>query len=296
MGELGIGQQVGTWKSNAGEAKITVKKEIGSGYDSYDAAVKAAYGKQAVITHEKDGKVHTYEVDDGAYLDDLDLGEHVKADTSNKKVTVLDFVGDDGYQLNAGQKTYPPIGPDNGKVVYFFRHFSKSAMDTVMNHVTDSARRWNEEIEQARKKGYTVILDPHASESDMQKAFHNPKTAGIVYNGHGNKDGVVVDDGKGGWKIFDSNSVEKDKVSKNLKLVVFQSCDTGKGADNWADVTHGAKIAGWKKKVPAGETAASNDPALFATLAGAATMSPAVGLATYYLIPNKLGKLFDDNL
>lgn len=257
MGDLNVGQSVGTWDSAFGQATITVKKEIGQGYQTQSAAVQAAVGKQAVVTEEQDGRFHAYHVDDGANFDDLDRDETVRLKTGIPRVTVLDLVGDDGYQIKAQRKELPPLGPDNGKVVYFMRYPGDGWKDKLIDFV-DGERRWNEEIKQTRKKGYTVIVDPITTSSELKEAFYDPRAAGVIFSGHGAEDWAATESGG-----LSPSSIDQAKVSKNLKMVVFQSCSTAKSPEDWKEKLNGAEIIGWKRTVNAIETAAANDPVLF---------------------------------
>lgn len=257
MGHLSVGQSVGTWDSAFGQATITVKKEIGQGYQSQSAAVQASVGKQAVVTQEEDGRFHAYHVDDGANFDDLDRDETVRLKTGIPRVKVLDLVGDDGYQLKAQRKELPPLGPDNGKVVYFMRYPGTGWKDKIIDFV-DGESRWNEEIKQTRKKGYTVIVDPITTSSELKEAFYDPRTAGVIFSGHGAKNYVALEAGG-----ISPSSIDPERVSKNLKMVVFQSCSSAKSPEDWQEKLNGAAIIGWKRTVNAIETAAANDPVLF---------------------------------
>ena len=46
--------------------------------------------------------------------------------------------------------------------------------------------------------------------------------------------------------------IDKKKVSKNLKMVVFEACQVGKMADEWKDQLNQADIVAWKKNVKNG--------------------------------------------
>lgn len=286
MGELGLGQSVGTWKSAFGQATITVQQEIGQGYDTHHAAVRAASGQQAVITQEKDGRFHAYRIDDGARLDDLDRHEKIALKTGIPNVSVLDVIGGDGYQIKAQRKELPPFGADNGKVVYFLRSPGNRWRDKMIDLI-DSEKRWNEEIKQARQKGYTVIVDPAATVSETREAFYDPRTAAVIFNGHGSANSAAVEDGS-----FTPSDLDSAKVSPHLKMVVFQSCNTAKTPGDWKKALNGAEVIGWKRKVNAIETAASNDPVLFAFAGpiglGLAIASDATG--------KSLDKLIDKHL
>lgn len=275
MGELRLGQAVASWKSTFGTATITVKQEIGQGFASREAAAKAAHGQQAVLTQEMDGRYHAYGIDDGAHFDDLELGENATLKRGIPNVSVLDLVGDDSYQILAERKALPPIGPDNGKVVYFMRNLTEYPDDSFMSIVNNRAvdainpeERWDEEIKQARKKGYTVIVDHQATKDEMLEAFYDPRSAAVIFHGHGSDGSAVVDhQGKSYW--LSPRDIDTSRVSDNLKFVMWQSCSTNTAEADWERVLKGAESIGWKRTVLAFETAASNDPLLLGLGGGA---------------------------
>lgn len=294
MGELIKGQSVGSWSSNFGQADLTVQKEIGNGYASREAAAKAAYGQQSVLTQEGDGKFHAYAIDDGAYGDNLNLGERVSLKTGIPNVRVLDVVGEDNYQLVAEQKVLPPIGEDNGKAVYFVRNDGAKTGLSVLMQINNAGysglnpeSHWDEEIKQIRKKGYTVIVDPRVTESEMRQAFYDPRTAGVVYFGHGSKGLAAIDGDDGKSRVaFEPSSLDSSKVSPHLKFVYWQSCSTNSEQSAWEKVLNGAASYGWKRRVITNEVMAANQPWLYGVL----------GLATRDGNGGRLDKIIDKHL
>ncbi|MEZ0371029.1 MAG: hypothetical protein ACAI44_18190, partial [Candidatus Sericytochromatia bacterium] len=122
---LSAGDKIGSWQSRFGKAEITVKSEIGQGYASQLDAQKAIQQQktQAAIVETDDGRFRAYKIDDGAYMDDLNLGESVEINDAGKAAGVVDFVGADGYALEDASTVAAPIGKDNGKTVYFLSAF-----------------------------------------------------------------------------------------------------------------------------------------------------------------------------
>lgn len=244
MNELQVGQKVGKWQSNFGQADITVKKEIGTGYKTKLDAEKAVIKikDQGVITKEADGKYHAYSIDDGANFDDLNLGEKI----TGKAKPVVDFVGDDKAAILEGEKIYLPTGKDNGKVVNVFFGYAKT-LDKVIMRGPDRFFI-SDDIKRLQELGYTVKVDLNVTKKDFDDAVYDSRTAGVLWFGHGAEGGVV--DVNENW-IF-PGFIDKNKVSKNLKMVVFEACQVGKMADDWKDQLNGADIIAWKKNVKNG--------------------------------------------
>lgn len=298
MGSLSWGQTIGNWKSTFGTAAITVKDEIGRGFASREAAAKAAAGQQAVLTQESDGHFHAYRIDDGARFDDLELGKQVSLKGSIPNVNVLDVVGKDNFQVLAERKTLPPVGPDNGKAVYFMRTMLRTPHDTLKERVNNALidlinpiDRWDEEVMQARRKGYTVIVDNQASKDEMLAAFYDSRSAAVIFHGHGSDGAAVVEhNGKDYW--LTPADIDRERVSPHLKFVMWQSCRTNSAEAEWEHAFKGADVLGWKRTEVALEGAAANDPHLF-SLAGPIGLSLSVAAD---MTGKRIDKLIDKHL
>lgn len=283
MGELTAGNVVGFWN---GGTDITVTKEIGTGFDSKGAAIQAAKGKQAVLTQEADGKFHAYEIDDGHYLDDLNLGEDVKGATNKSTVQVLDFVDAAGHEIMAGKKHFPPTGPDNGKVVHFMIHVP-NAWQAAAEKIFNNTSRWDDDIQKLQAKGYTVVVDFNTSKDEIKAAFHDPRTAGVIFHGHGNSDGQMETGGPDADPLlFGPYSIDPKKVSPNLKMVVFQACEVMQARKEWEQQVPGANFYGWTTSAGMSDIATQNGkwggPTKYQVLSGES--------------PDRLDRLIDKDL
>lgn len=244
MGNFKVGQQVGTWNSNGGQASITVKRELGSGYANRHEAAKAITksGEQGIITQGNNGQVRAYAVDDGSYLDDLDLGEKV----SNKAPGVLEFIGDDATELSTGKKFYPPTGPDNGKVFHIFASYNTLTDKAVFG--TADQFFLSDDISRLQKMGYTVVADFQPTKQEFQEAMYDPRTAGFLWGGHGGG-GYVIDIND---KYIGPHDLDATKVSPNLKLAVFQACQVGQERSTWTQTLNQPKVVAWDENVSNG--------------------------------------------
>lgn len=162
----------------------------------------------------------------------------------------------DSLEINEGRKELKPFGKGNGKNFYFLytldSKFDKVAMRTPNKLAVI------DDIVRLRAKGYNVIIDNKTTTKDFKDALYDPKAVGIVSLGHGG-DGALV-------TIADKNSTEgylthwdidKNKVSKNLKMVYFQACQAGLEEKNWEKAI-GTDIIAWKKSVTNLEVISSN--------------------------------------
>jgi hypothetical protein len=243
MGVFRTGQPAGTWISTAGEATLTIKKEVGRGYSdplkAQQALVKT--GEQGVITREGT-QYHAYTIDDGAYLDDLNAGERI----TGKAANVLDFVGDEGATVAAGQQLYPPTGADNGKVFRVFQAYP-SSLDRVTMAAPDRFFI-SDDIEKLQALGYTVVLDYNTDKSEMINALYDSRTAGFLFSGHGGGGYLGMADDQ----ALGPQDIDPQRVSSQLKMAVFESCQTGRKQAEWEKALKGADVTAWNDNVTNG--------------------------------------------
>lgn len=250
MGQFSVGRQlqpgdkVGTWNSAMGKADITVKKEVGQGFPNVHEARKgiATTGNAGVIAPDASGKIRAYTIDDGSYVDDLDIGD--KVDT--KALPTLDFLNQDGESLKLGKEILPPLGKDNGKIVHAMSSFTgkDKAIMRAPNQLAQA-----DDITRLRKMGYTVMVDNSATKTEFKDALYDSRTAGIMWLGHGGGGSVV--DYNEDW--IDPQDINPKLVSPNMKMMLFQSCQVGKSQGQWENSLPGAKVAAWDKNVMNGE-------------------------------------------
>lgn len=247
MGNFSLrsGDSVGTWQSRAGSAEITVKNKLGSFPSAFEARKAIAKsGEQGVVTLENQ-RFAAYSVDDGAYLDDLDIGDTIKA---AKGLPVIDFVNDSAESLGTGLEILPPTGADNGKVVRVFMSYDSVLDKAVMR--TPKQLSTSDDLSRLRELGYTVMIDPTATKAEYLSAVYDPRTAGVLWFGHGGGGGVVTHDQQ--W--LQPGDINPKWVSPQLKLMVFESCQVGKAADAWQQALPGAQLQAWDKNVRNYET------------------------------------------
>lgn len=154
---------------------------------------------------------------------------------------------------------WPPLGPDNGKVVYFMRYAGDRLRHRAADWI-DGEQRWQEEIQQARAKGYTVVVDPVTTRADLLQALYDQRTAGIIFNGHGGLGYAGLKGPTADFDKFFADQVDPSKVSSQLKMMVFQTCRTVSTQDAWQRVLKGAAVVGWEDYVSLAKVAAANDP------------------------------------
>lgn len=241
---------VANWNSNFGRAEITIKEQIGGRYDdaldAQRALVKA--GEQGAIIKNQDGSFAAYSIDDGAYLDDLDLGEDFTLNAAGRAAGIVDFVGDDGATLEGGQVMQAPIGRDNGQYVYMMRALGngeKGWKSSLIDPLLGTPNRLMQQDEMAlmRAKGYTLVVDNTATSQDLRKAFYDSDTAGMVYLGHGGGGDLATYE-KHGW--LGPEDLDAERVSDNLKMTYFQACQSMKKEEEWEDVL-GSEVYGWSR-------------------------------------------------
>ena len=239
------GEKVASWDSALGQAEITVKKHLGHFPSQLDAhKAIAASGDAGVVTLEQGG-IKAYTVDDGAYFDDLDIGDQPVA---SKGLSVLNFVSDAGEELRSGAEIRPPTGLDNGKVVHVMMSYDNLFDKAVLR--TPKALSTADDVSRLCELGYSVSIDRSATVTDYLSALYDPRTAGVMWFGHAG--GGQVPDHQGNW--FSAGVIQPEAVSPNLKLMVFESCQVGKAQDAWNKALPGAHVQAWDQNVANYET------------------------------------------
>ncbi len=241
MPNIQNGSRLGEWKSRFGTAEIQAREKIGSGYSDPLEAHKAIVqsGKQGAIVLEGYATFAAYAIEDGAALDDLNLGETVEGKAS----AVVDFVGSDGASLERGIYVEPPTGKDNGKNVHFMRALDRPNQNVVRqfldNAILGAPNRLLQTDEKAllRAKGYTVVVDNTATSREIVQALYDPRTSGLVFLGHGGG-GKLSTAGNSVFnpKWLGPQNIDPSKVSPNLRMAYFQSCSVGKQEAAWQKV------------------------------------------------------------
>lgn len=83
---------------------------------------------------------------------------------------------------------------------------------------------WREYYDIARwlvKKRFKAILNPAAQQVDVREAVTNPRTAGIIWSGHGSLDGLLTDYI---GHVLDGDTFSKD-ASPSFRHLVWSSCN-----------------------------------------------------------------------
>lgn len=237
MPSIQNGQKVGEWTSALGKADITLGNRIGNTHSTQRAAHTAAAkaGEQAAIVREADGSYGAYRVDDGSYLDDLNVGESFRitaGPAGGSAQGVVDFIGDDGGSLVTGDIIAAPKGQDNGKTVYFMRGLNSEGWRGKFEGVAMNAPNKGlqaDEVVRLQRMGYSVVIDNSATHNDLRNAFYDQSAAGVVYLGHGGGGDIYPHDGN--W--FGPEDLDRQRVSPNLKMVYWQACQAGQKQQEW---------------------------------------------------------------
>ncbi len=241
MGNLHIGSKIGSWDSRAGQADITVKRQLPGKFDNLNEARTAIAKSGEAGAIIMDGReIEAYIIDDGAYLDDLDIGDKPKASNG---LAVFDFINDEAESINLGVEILPPRGPDNGKIVHVFMSYS-SVMDKVSMR-TPKQLSTADDLSRLQDLGYTVQIDRSATQAEFKAAAYDPHTAGILWFGHGGR-GTVVDHNR---QIVRSSDLNPQLVSPNLSLMIFESCQVGKDQSGWENSMPNALVHSWDRNV-----------------------------------------------
>lgn len=133
---------------------------------------------------------------------------------------------------NEGRKVLQPTGKSNGQNFYFMYGLEGTLNKVVMR--TPNKLAVIDDISRLRAKGYTVIVDNKMTTADFKNALYDQKAVGVVTLSHGGDGYIVTSETKDSDEGFVGyRDIDKNKVSKNLKLAFFQACQVGTEQENW---------------------------------------------------------------
>jgi hypothetical protein len=162
----------------------------------------------------------------------------------------------DLLEINEERKILKPIGKDKQQNFYFLYTLEKPFDKIAMR--TPNKLAIIDDITKLRAKGYTVIIDNKTTTKDFKDALYDPKAVGIVSLGHGGDGALITIADKTSTEGYLTHwDIDRDKVSKNLKMVYFQACQAGLEEKNWEKAI-GTDVIAWKKSVSNLEVISSN--------------------------------------
>jgi len=153
------------------------------------------------------------------------------------------------------RKVHAPLGNGIGDGKAFFFLFGlRTASDNDQRFLAAEMEHIGDDIEVLRKNGYTVVVDPQGTREDFLGAVSGQgegaaglTPAGIYWSAHGAPDGSVLtcDGGELAPRDLDPN-----RVSKDLRLVIFGSCYVGSRVRTWRQALGGHPlVVGWGRPV-----------------------------------------------
>ena len=143
-----------------------------------------------------------------------------------------------------GQKILTPKKP-NGRTIYFFYGYTGTKSDKRMR--SKETANLADDVIDAALRGFKVVYDDKGSKADFETALYDSKTAGIYWSGHGTGGGVIETNDSGTMRPSD---FDPNKVSSNLQFLIFASCNSGQGKDDWEKLINKKAVdgafEGWK--------------------------------------------------
>ena len=178
--------------------------------------------------------------------------QEVKAETKGSFDSILGKSKDSGLKVtkgSGGRTTIESANP-NGKTIYFlYAGNTKNTQPWVVDNVTKMTpeqriKEFDSKVKpamenlaiDAAKKGYKVIFDDIVTKNDFKEALKQGN--GIVFAGHGDKEGRVRLYEKGDQGLMSPSMINKNNVNPNLKFIASGSCHTD------------SKEAQWKERLP----------------------------------------------
>jgi hypothetical protein len=163
----------------------------------------------------------------------------------------------DLLEINEERKILKPIGSKDKQQNFYFLYTLEKPFDKIAMR-TPNKLAIIDDITKLRAKGYTVIIDNKTTTKDFKDALYDPKAVGIVSLGHGGDGALITIADKTSTEGYLTHwDIDRDKVSKNLKMVYFQACQAGLEEKNWEKAI-GTDVIAWKKSVSNLEVISSN--------------------------------------
>jgi len=190
---------------------------------------------------------------------DIDKAQStIKTNTETKNPKASEVLKNDDVELSSDKKVLKPFGESNNQRVYFLYGIEAPIQKLLMREPNKLAVR--DDIAKLREKGYTVVVDETTTTKDFKDAVYDPKSAGVVYLGHGGEGALMTMTDSSSDEGYVANwDIERNKVSDNLKFVYLQACQAGMQQKNWEKAL-GTEVIAWTKSLTNVEVISLNAP------------------------------------
>ena len=144
------------------------------------------------------------------------------------------------------------IDPDGRENVYFIFTFGKD--DDLML----AGEFWSQlqNFKSTLLSGVTIKIIFHGTQDDIIKAIQDPECYALITSGHGSSTGEIC---TASLPWFSTKDIDKEKLSKNLQLVIFENCFQGTFEKEWEEAFGGnVDVVGWKGETNTFETISFN--------------------------------------
>ena len=153
------------------------------------------------------------------------------------------------------RKVLEPLAPGVGDGKSFLFLFGLKIHSPNDRRLFEMARSHiDDDVEELRKAGFTVVIDEEATHREMLQAFYGEgegveslAPVGVFWLAHGHDDGAVETSDGG---VVKPGDIEPARVHAALELVIFAACYTGSCSRTWRKAL-GDKplVVGWGRPV-----------------------------------------------
>ena len=158
------------------------------------------------------------------------------------------------YAANNPVKYTDPDGKTN---VYFIFTFGENDDTMLLSEMWSQFGNFKDTI----LSGVSAKLIIRGTQNDILQAIQDPECYAVITSGHGCNDGTICTADN---LYFSQSDIDKTKLSKNLKLVIFENCYQGDFEKEWEAAFGGnVDVVGWSEKTTTTETIFFNTIGIF---------------------------------
>ena len=157
----------------------------------------------------------------------------------------------------AGNNPVKYTDPDGRKNVYFIFTFGEDNDKMLLSEIWSQFGNFTGSI----LSGVSAKMIIRGTRNDIVQAVQDPECYAVITSGHGRKNGSICTSDN---LDFSSSDIDKSKLSKNLKLVIFENCHQGNFEESWEKAFGGnVDVVGWKGTTNTFETISFNTIGIF---------------------------------
>ena len=152
----------------------------------------------------------------------------------------------------AGNNPIKYTDPDGRTNVYIIFTFGKNDDTMLLSEIWSQFKN----IEDTLLSGVSLKVIIRGTQNDIIQAIQDPECYAVITSGHGCSDGTICTSDN---LYFSPKDIDKNELSQNLKLVIFENCYQGTFEKEWEEAFGGkVNVVGWKGETNTLETISFN--------------------------------------